>query len=100
MSVLCLMTGVLKSSVTETVVSDGWLEGLLSRGTVIFLPLPLAILVRTALASSSLPCTSSHRGDSGIHLARQARQFSLKIEEAAALLTSRLIEILFQEERL
>ena len=97
MSVLCLMTGVLKSAVTETVVSDGLLEGLLSRETVILLPLPLAIWARTAFASSSLPCTSSHRGDSGIHLARQTR---LKIEEAASLLTSRLIEILFQEERL
>ena len=69
MSVLCLMAGPLKSSVTETEVSvEGWLAGLFSLGTVIFLPLPLAILARTALASSSLPCTSSHLGDSGISL--------------------------------
>ena len=80
MSVLCLMTGVLKSSVTETVVFDGWLEGLLSRGIVIFLPLPLAILVRTAFASSSLPLTSSHRGDSGIHLPGEAYIANTKIE--------------------
>ena len=69
------MTGVLKSWVTETEeVSECVLVGLLSRETVIFLPLPLAILARTPFASSSLPCTSNHRGDSGIHLQAEETQ--------------------------
>ena len=63
-----LITFPLNKSMADTGSSESESTGFLSCPAGNSVPLPEAILDRTALDSSSRPCTSSHLGDSGTTL--------------------------------